>query len=229
MYKGIDISAYQTNIDWANVNVDFCIMRASIGLSKDSMVDSHVKGCIGQNIPYGFYHYLKATTASDAIKEANLFLSVIKDYRPTYPVIVDVEDKTLNGLSKTALTDIVIAFMQVLEDNNYYAMIYTNNDWYINKLDNTRLKKYDLWLAWWRTLKPKTNYNFGMWQRGLGTVKGFNAKIDVDTAYKDYPSIITKYGLNKSNELTKNEQIEALNKKVEELQTKINNAIKALE
>jgi GH25 family lysozyme M1 (1,4-beta-N-acetylmuramidase) len=64
--KVIDISQYQTNVDYTKLakDVDGVIIRvgyrgygAAGTLCKDSKFDTHIKGAIDSKIPYGFYFF----------------------------------------------------------------------------------------------------------------------------------------------------------------------------
>ena len=53
-----------------------------------------------------------------------------------------------------------------------------------------------MWLAEWRTAKTYTGTH-GIWQyTDKGAVNGIVGNVDLDIAYKDYPTIIKKAGLN---------------------------------
>ena len=44
IYKGIDISKYQSNIDWNNLDLDFIICKKSEGITlEDLKYDYHIK------------------------------------------------------------------------------------------------------------------------------------------------------------------------------------------
>ena len=56
--------------------------------------------------------------------------------------------------------------------------------------------RFDLWLAEWRSIKSYTGAH-GIWQyTDKGTVDGIVGSVDMDIAYKDYPTIIKKAGFN---------------------------------
>ena len=82
--KGIDVSVYQGDIDWAKAKkeIDFAILRVGYGQDIKSQDDSkwskNVKGCIDNNIPYGVYIYSYATTVAAAKGEADHVLRLIK-------------------------------------------------------------------------------------------------------------------------------------------------------
>lgn len=203
MFKGIDVSVHNGNIDWKAVKADgiqFAMIRASYGWDNPNQIDkclaANVAGCEAAGIPYGFYHYSYATTAAEAKKEANFFLQTVNKYKPTMPLVYDIEDKTQADLGRNILTDMCLSFCTILEAGGYYAAIYANLDWVRNRLDMERLSKIDLWLAQWAS-KPTYSGNFGMWQySATGKVNGISGNVDMNYAYKDYPAIIKRTGLN---------------------------------
>lgn len=215
MKKGIDISYYQGAIDFAKVKksgISFVIMRASIGLNKDKMVEQYYYNCKDAGLDYGFYHFLKATTEQAAVREANFFVDCIKGKNPTYPVYLDFETTEQLSLPKQKQISIINSFMQVLESKKYYAGIYMSKSPLAN-LGNEITDKYDTWIASWHKSEPVDSYMLGkgIWQYAVygkwgdlgrdytiyGQIDGINANCDVNRTAKDYPSIIAKAGLNK--------------------------------
>ena len=213
MFNGIDVSKHQGLIDWKKVKdsgkVDFAMIRSSYGTAYiDAQLANNVKGCTENNIPYGFYHFIYAITAEKAKAEAEHFINVIKDYSPTYPIVMDIEytddNKSLVG-HKDLFTSIINSFAEVCEQAKYYTMLYSNVDWLYNYLDREAMRKYDLWLAHW-TKTPKQE-NQGIWQYGATNVDGISGNVDGDIGYKDYPVIIKKAGLNGLNKISLEEKI----------------------
>jgi GH25 family lysozyme M1 (1,4-beta-N-acetylmuramidase) len=105
-------------------------------------------------------------------------------------------------MSKEAVTDIVVAFMEDLEDAGYYAMIYSYAKFFDDNLIYDRIADYDIWVACWGDedkLFENFSYHYGMWQYSeTGRLKGIDEYVDLNYCYKDYKSTIKKYGLNKS-------------------------------
>ncbi len=203
--KGIDVSKWNGNINWKAVKssgtVSFAIIRASYGYEDtDPMLAANVEGCEEYNIPYGFYHYTYAKSVSEAKKEARYFLNAIKDYSPTYPVVLDIEESFYKEMSKSEVTEIVKAFMEELEDAGYYAMIYSYAKFFSDCVYMDELSDYDVWVACWGDrdkLDENYSYHYGIWQYSeTGTVKGIPEDVDLNYCYKDYASVIRKYGLN---------------------------------
>lgn len=190
--KGIDISAWQNGIDFAKIKaagIDFCIIRAGYRKSKDSQLDTFVKGCEKYGIKYGFYWYSYALSVDRAKEEADKCLEVIKDYKPDYPIYFDIEDKSqITNLNTRTRTDMVHAFCGVIRSAGYTAGVYANPSWYNSYLYKKELiNEYEIWLAHW-TESPDTpsryNYNQKVWQWGLDQVAGYN--VDGDLSFFDY-------------------------------------------
>lgn len=195
--KGIDVSTWQKNIDWQAVKssgIDFAMVRSGYGRGGKNQIDDKFKdniiGAQKAGLDVGVYHYSYAKSVNDAIVEAEFCLSIINGYKLTYPVAFDIEDNSMKNLSKRELTDICKAFCNKIEQEGYYASIYANVDWLNNYLySDELLNRYDLWLAQWDTQIP--GFDCGIWQYSSnGSVNGINGRVDLNIAYKDYPSII---------------------------------------
>lgn len=208
--RGIDISYYQGDINFDELkgNIDFAIVRTSYGnFYEDRKYKQNIEGLESIGVPYGLYHYSYASSVESAKEEATKFINLVKNYKPLYPVVVDIEsNSSTQNLSSETLVDIAVTFCETIEDAGYYAMIYSNLNFFNTKLNSQELDKYDKWLAQWAS---RTTYDgeFGIWQySSTGTVSGINGNVDLDIAYKDYPSIIKEKGLN--NYVGKDENVD---------------------
>lgn len=211
-YKGIDVSRYQGDIDWALVKasgIDFAILRASRGkfysksekktykTSKDDKFDEYAAGALEAGIEIGAYHYLYATTVADAVKEAQFFLETVKPYKMTYPLVLDVEEVDQKALGSAKLSKIVDAFMAEVEAAGYYAMLYSSKNWLSSGVYESYINdKYAIWLAQWHTA-PTYKGDFAIWQYSCtGSVPGITGDVDMNISYKNYPEIMRTYSLN---------------------------------
>ncbi len=202
--RGIDVSKWQGDIDWEAVSksgIDYVMIRSSFGYEDtDICLEQNVAGCEEYGIDYGFYHYTYAKTVAEAKKEAKFFLSRIKNYDPTYPVVLDIEEEFYKKMSRKKVTDIIDAFMTELENAGYYATIYSYSKFFGDNVDMSRVKKYDIWVASWGDkdkLNNSYNGHYGMWQySSTGEINGIDGEVDLNYAYKDYAEIIRKNGLN---------------------------------
>ena len=79
--KGIDVSAWQGQIDWKTVaayGIDFAILRIT---EAGNVIDKHVERnyteCLKYNIPTGVYKYSYAMTIAEIQSEARKVVSVL--------------------------------------------------------------------------------------------------------------------------------------------------------
>ena len=202
--KGIDVSHHNGVINWDKVKaagINFAILRCGFGRKNARQIDKqferNYRECKRVGIPVGVYHYSYAKNAEDARLEADFMLELIKGKQFEFPVIFDIEDKGQEAYSKSVLTEITDAFCKKTELAGYYVSIYSNADWFTNKLDLKKLECYDKWLAHW-VKKPKWGNEFGgLWQyTDSGRVDGIETEVDMNISYRDYPSIIKCAGLN---------------------------------
>lgn len=196
---GIDVSRFQGDIDWnavASDGVDFAIVRVGYRgydgglLVTDSMYDANMKGAIAAGLDVGAYFFTQAITEKEAIEEAQLVISKLKNYHVTMPVYIDIEDISSDGRLERAnltikqRTAIVEAFCNAIEEAGYDAGVYASKSYYLDNLDPDYLStKYKIWLAHYTT---ETNYkgDYHVWQySSTGTVKGISTPADRDVMY----------------------------------------------
>ena len=199
--KGIDISKWQGVISadvfkkFKNQGIEFVIIRGYCN-GKDRCFEGNYKNAKAAGLAVGAYCYIYGKTVSAVKNEALKFLDAVKDKTFEYPLYLDIEDKSLEKLGKTLLTDMCITFCDTVENAGYYCGIYANPAWFDGILDKSRLTKYDKWLAHW-VKSPKYGSEFGgLWQYGTGRLDGCKDEIDMNISYRDYPSIIKNAGLN---------------------------------
>ena len=197
---GIDVSEHNGIINWDRVKlagIEFALIRIAYGRQAvDKFAKRNIEECIKIGIPFGVYTYSYALNVESAKTEAELVINTLKPYKDkiSFPVVIDMEDadgyKARNGMpSKEVLTDICIEECKMFENEGYYAMIYANLDWFKNKLDETKLEKYDKWLAQW-SKNPTYNRPFGIWQyTSSGKVDGIDGRVDMNVSYKNYAEI----------------------------------------
>lgn len=209
----IDVSFWQGEIDWEKVKprIDGAILRAGYGQNNiDERFIRNITECNRLGIPVGVYWFSYAYTGDMAKREAEYCLAAIKPYKVELPVCFDFEYDSVayakkNGVTvtKELATSLVHAFCGAVEAAGYYAMNYTNPSYLATYFDATTLR-YDLWLAQWpASPDPETppRSDCGIWQyTGKGSVEGISGNVDLNAAYKDYPALIAKAGLNHPGE-----------------------------
>lgn len=206
MKKGIDLSSHNGSINMSYVKssgIEFIILRLGYRKNKnniDKKFYENYNKAIQLGIPIGVYIYSYALNANDALKEAEFVINTVKDLKLEYPIFIDMEDadnyKVKNNVNYSTCIDICETFCNYIENHGYYVGIYANLDWLNNKINNSRLDKFDKWVAQWSkncTYKKE----FGMWQySSKGTILGIKGNVDLNYAFKDYPSIIKNANLN---------------------------------
>ena len=215
---GIDISKWQSGFDFNKAlqeGVEFAILRGAYAMSKDKCFENFYKQCKSLNIPVGVYHYTMAETVDEARDEANFMLNILKGKQFEYPIWLDVEDKVQKTLGKDLLTQIITTYLDILEGAGYYVGIYSTYLYLRDYAHIDMLDKYDKWIAQWST-KNTCKKPYGMWQFGGETNKIRTNKVagvtcDQNYAYKDYPAIMKKAGL---NGFTKGKSIDQLAREV---------------
>lgn len=216
--KGIDVSKWNGTINWEEAKkdgVEFAIIREGWGKKSPNQIDKKFKenyeNAKAAGIHVGVYHYSYADSVEDAVKEAQFCLENIQGLDLDFPIVFDIEDKEQLKLNNRQRTDIIKAFCDEIEKAGYYAMFYCNLNWLNNYLYRDELlSKYDLWLAQWDIGSPAVKC--GIWQKSdCGHINGINGNVDIDIAYKDYPTIIREmncgnYKNNKTEQLMPTQQ-----------------------
>lgn len=193
--KGIDVSSYQGNPDWAKVSnsgTKFAILRIHQKSGTDASFEHNYKGCKSNGILIGGYKYSYALTSAQAIEEAENVISVLGGRGLDFPVFYDLEWSQQRSLGKQAIENIAVAFLTRIKKAGYKAGIYCNLDWHNNVLSDA-LKQYDCWIARYpandngsaqERLRP--NVGVGWQYSSKGKVPGINGNVDMDVFYKDY-------------------------------------------
>lgn len=205
--KGLDISSYQRgiNFDVVKSNVDFLILRAGFtgwggdgtNKNKDNCFEDFYNQSKARGIPVGAYWYSCANTYDKGRAEAEyLYNNCLRGKQFEYPIYMDVEEDRHQQVGKSRMADAIKGFCEYLENKGYYVGIYANSNYFNNFIDTAKLSMYDKWLAVWTSNKPSFKYgDYGLWQNSSsGYISGM--RVDTDYAYKDYPTIIKKAGLN---------------------------------
>lgn len=203
MLKGIDVYNGNGAVDWPKVKAvgyGFAMIKSSEGHTlADASMARNLAGAAKAGLHTGVYHWIHATTAAEAIREADFFLGLVRGCKMEYPVALDIEQHTILRLSKTALTDVVLAWCQRVQQAGYYVVLYVNLNVLRNHLVWDRIKQYDIWLAQYSSTMSK-QFPVAIWQHSeTGRVPGVRngtGPVDLDICYKDYPSIIRMGGYN---------------------------------
>ena len=203
---GIDVSTYQTGVNWANVRdagVHFAMIRAGYRgygtgvLVEDDMFRSHAAGASAAGIKVGVYYFTQAINEKEAVEEASACIAIIKKYGipVSYPIAIDVEFSNgahsgrADRLSGDQRTRVAEAFCETIRSAGYTPMIYSSKSWFesSSSLITSRLApNYKIWVAHWTS---QTNYagRMDMWQyTSSGSVPGIPGRVDMNISYLGY-------------------------------------------
>ena len=181
-------------------------------MSLDSQWENNLAGCEANGVPVGVYFYCYDESVAAVMQTAHDVVDQLKGHKFDYPIVFDMEYEPFNTGEETAdpdkkrpieevratNTSMIQAALEVLEHEGYYAVLYCSRDFFLNYTDLSELTDYDKWEAAYTSSDTEVVEN-GIWQyssKNALRIAGFGNKLDCDVAYKDYPSIIRKAGLN---------------------------------
>jgi len=201
-FKGIKSAGY-----------DYVIIRAgSTNKGKDPMFDLYYDKAKAAGLDVGAYYYTYAMTPAEAEADARRFLDFVKGKKFEYPLYMDFEDTNegtnQNSLGTVASKNVCMTFLTVVANAGYLSGLYTGN-WFITGSDALDIQDvcqtYESWFARYKdstgaTYGPTYSKLYGMFQYWSETAvpnsTWSGAVMDVNYCYKDYPSIVKKYGFN---------------------------------
>ena len=212
MRFGIDISDAQGVFDWEKAEeVTFAVLKGgggNNGLYTNKQFQRNYDECLKRGIDVGCYWYSKALTVEQAEQEAAYFFNnCLAGKKFTLPVYMDVEHKDMLALGKDALTAIVLAFCEALEQRGAWVGIYSSRAMFEGYMHDEKLARYAHWVAEWGET-CRYGRDFGLWQFGgevnklrENTVAG--VVCDQDYLLTDYPTLMEMSGKNDFREVTK--------------------------
>ena len=201
---GIDISRAQNSIDWETLakveDLEFVIIRAAQGTAEDSRFSENVRAAMRLKIPFGMYFASSATTAEEAIAEANFAAEYAKQYQPIYGIWYDMELPKQQTLGKQKITQLLRVWCDRVKEVGVPYGIYSNRDWLNNRIDLQQLADANLWYAAYPSVKqkvltdaPKENRSklsypqAAIWQwTSKGRINGIIGNVDMNVCYKDF-------------------------------------------
>ena len=95
IYQGIDVSNWQGSINFNEVKndgIEIVYIKASEGTNYvDPRFRMNYEGAKSTGLKIGFYHYVRARSEEQAIKEAQHFVNVIQGTNPDCRLAMDFE------------------------------------------------------------------------------------------------------------------------------------------
>ena len=191
---GIDVSKWQSTIDWAAVKnsglVEFAIARATHGINViDEKFDANFKGIKAQGLVRGVYQYFEP--GQDAIQQADLMLQMIKDsggLLPTdLPPVLDME--ATGSQTPATIQQKALAWLQHVEAKTGKKPLVYTAAYFAQANLGTALAAYPVWIANYKytttgacPLMPDNAWsNWSIWQYSdKGSVSGISGNVDLN-------------------------------------------------
>lgn len=191
LLQGIDISHYQTGIDWMELEneLSFVFIKATAGVTyTDPSFESHWSKASKTDLLKGAYHFYY--TADDPVQQAEFFIDqVLNQYQGNnLPPVIDIETDGINtDITPTQLHKDVLKFLTVIEKAfQRTPILYTSHSFAEKYLNNDEFDKYYLWIAEYGVDQPKiptawTSKGWTFWQNSASAkVKGVSTEVDHD-------------------------------------------------
>ena len=191
---GVDVSAFQGNIDWqavADSGIEFAMIRLGYRgygqkgtLVEDEYAKANLKGAKEAGLDIGAYFFSQALTVEEVEEEIDFMLNTLGDTELDMPIVFDWEyisetARTAN-MDANTLTWLSLQFCLTMEEKGYQPMVYFNWHQSSKLLYLHDLEAYPFWLALYsdRMTYP---YKVEMWQyTNKGRVPGIQGDVDIN-------------------------------------------------
>jgi len=200
-YYGVDVSVYQGSINWTKVaasGIKYAFVRSgyrsysSGSLNADSYYKTNITNAYAAGVKVGVYFFSQAITTSEAKAEADYVISRLASYNTkiSMPVVMDVEYAGSPGrlqtarLSRTAQTNIALAFCREIAAAGYTPMVYASTSFFGSHFNMSSIaSSYPVWVAQYSSSCSYTG-TYSFWQyTSVATVNGISGKTDKDVWY----------------------------------------------
>ena len=192
-YPGVDVSAFQKDIDWQQVKdsgIRFAMLRLgyrgyeSGKLVEDEYIQKNLEQTKAVGMPIGAYFFSQALTIKEVDEEIDFMLKVLGDYELHMPIVLDWEIPTSTArtaqMDARTLTALQEYFCKTMTEKGFTPMVYfnwhqSNTLLYLNELED-----YPFWLALYGS-RMTYPYHVEMWQyTDSGRVPGIQGGVDLN-------------------------------------------------
>ena len=194
-YVGVDVSAFQHDIDWKAVKasgVDFAMLRlgyrgwgAKGTLVEDEYIQKNLAGCAEAGMPIGVYFFSQATSLNEVYEEIEFMLDILGDYKLDYPIVLDWEEANptegrVRNVTRRELTDMLRYFCDEMNVRGFNPMVYFNWTQASKMIYLNELEDYPFWLALYQD-RMTFPFRVEMWQyTSEGRVPGISGDVDIN-------------------------------------------------
>ena len=190
-YAGVDVSAFQGNIDWKKVKqsgIDFAIIRLgyrgyeSGKLVEDEYAKTNLKNAKEAGLRIGAYFFSQALNIKETDQEIQFMRKILGDAQLDMPIVLDWEIPANTARTRT---DIQRHFCGQMRDQGYQPMIYFNWHQSEHLYVLHELEEYPFWLALYQD-RMTYPWKVEMWQYSdKGKVPGINGNVDLNVYMPD--------------------------------------------
>ncbi len=182
---GIDISHYQSRIDWKavsamrvdSIQLHFSFVKATEGVRlTDRYFSRNWEALSNTRLVRGAYHYFRA--GSNAENQADHFIRTVRLQSGDLPPVLDVEE--LDGATPAQLVIGVQKWLHRIEAHyGVKPILYTGVQFY-NRYLARDFSDYPLWIAhYYQPTAPRIGHRWMFWQHSdRGQVDGIQSRVD---------------------------------------------------
>lgn len=192
-FPGVDVSAFQRDIDWQQVKdsgIRFAMLRLgyrgyeSGKLVEDEYIQKNLEKTKEVGMPIGAYFFSQALTIKEVDEEIDFMLKVLGDYELHMPIVLDweipTEDARTAKMDARTLTALQEYFCKTMAEKGYTPMVYFNWHQSNTLLYLNELEAYPFWLALYSN-RMTYPYHVEMWQyTASGRVPGIPGDVDIN-------------------------------------------------
>ncbi|TYR32598.1 glycoside hydrolase family 25 protein [Sphingobacterium phlebotomi] len=183
---GVDISQYQGDISWIDVNtiydqipLDFVFIRATMGeKAKDKRFVVNWEAAQSRAKLRGAYHYFRPN--ENSIRQARNFISAVNLRPGDLPPVLDIEERPRKQPMDSLKVGLKRWLNEVEKHYGIQPILYSGDSYFTDFLEK-EFSDYVLWIAnynFWVD-KPKKHWDF--WQFSeRGYVRGIKGNVDLN-------------------------------------------------
>ncbi|MCR5707112.1 MAG: glycoside hydrolase family 25 [Ruminococcus sp.] len=192
---GIDVSAWQTNVDYDAVRdagCEFVLMRMGYYYRDEPVMDDYyrqnMENATAAGLDVGVYFYSADNTEEGAREHARWVIEQLDGRELDYPIAFDWEEWATfqeYGMNIHDLNCVFEAFADECEKNGYSAMLYSSKNFLNNFWENRG--NHPVWLAHY---VDDTDYEgaFALWQASAyGRIPGIEGDVDMNIRFNSEP------------------------------------------
>lgn len=196
MLKGIDVSQYQSVIDWDKVKpqIDFAILRCGLGddlvSQDDKQFERNYAECKRLGIPVTVYLFSYAVDTERLMSEIRHIKRLLKGKTINAPIYIDVENTgglNWRSISNEQMLSIMKEYNAQLNALGYKMGIYSSRSAFWNeKMTDEWYDNISKWVAEYGDKVNNFERPYDIWQHtSSGKVDGIIGNVDMNRMYKN--------------------------------------------